>query len=645
MIIFTIPKAFDGTIGVIQENAISSWVRLKPVPKIVLLGDDPGVREAAKKYKVHHIPELQTNKYGAPILSSAVQLAKKKFKHNVLALVHTDIILTSDFTKVVKKIYNQHPEFLATGLRSDVKQERKIRFGAQWEKILKKKVIKTGKLRDSTTKEGRDIKLFNGSDYFIFSRNFYPEIPPFAIGRYFWDSWMQYISYELDKPWIDVTNGFLAVHQDHHYLHVKSHMASRKKMDIGQYYKNPEMARNFKYLSNGRGIKEGWSRMFGPKHSPLVYSNGKIIKRNILSLKEKKKMTLKRNEGRYKDNVKKQKSAKANGRTKVLCVQGAGIGNIIQCLPAIGALIKERYHVDLLVNCDSSSDNFEVLKIPGLRNIYTSKAHLTETYDLQLNGPHAPNFKTHRAKKVVNCRIKYQQDLHESLVFYDIVQSLGVQTPRQKITLNLPKSGYTPPKGTVAIFPGCKSTWPMKQWHQWDQLCKQFPHVMLFGQREDVYPKHRTWFKGGWIWPDNTEIFYGNLQEVAYAISQCEFFIGNDGGISHLAAATGVPTFVIFGPSSLEKNQPFGDNVYPIHLNLPCRSCQFKTYDELNNIRPFPGQINRIAFGLTTKAKRNPQVFESDKIMCPFDMECLRDITVNVVMKEIRSKVQLPRFN
>ncbi|GAG95561.1 unnamed protein product, partial [marine sediment metagenome] len=238
------------------------------------------------------------------------------------------------------------------------------------------------------------------------------------------------------------------------------------------------------------------------------------------------------------------KETKTN-KTKVLCVQGAGLGNILQCLPAIGSLLEEKYKVDLLVNCNSNGDDFDVVKMPGMGNIFTNKSQLTDTYDIQLNGPHACKFQTQRAKKVLDCRIKYQQDIEESSVFYDLVQSIGVTAPRQKIKLNLPKTGYDPPKGTVAIFPGCKPEWYMKRWHLYDELCKKFPHVMLFGTRDDMYPKHRNWFKKAWMWPDNAEIFYGNLREVAYAISKCEFFIGNDGGVGHLAAATGIPTFII----------------------------------------------------------------------------------------------------
>jgi len=67
--IFTIPKAFEGHIGIIQRNAIGSWSRLGC--DVILCGDDPGVSEAAKEVGATHIPDIDRNDYGTPLLSSA----------------------------------------------------------------------------------------------------------------------------------------------------------------------------------------------------------------------------------------------------------------------------------------------------------------------------------------------------------------------------------------------------------------------------------------------------------------------------------------------------------------------------------------------------------------------------------------------
>ena len=46
--IFTAPKPFiDPHISAIQYNAISSWLELGPEVEVLLLGDEPGLSEAA----------------------------------------------------------------------------------------------------------------------------------------------------------------------------------------------------------------------------------------------------------------------------------------------------------------------------------------------------------------------------------------------------------------------------------------------------------------------------------------------------------------------------------------------------------------------------------------------------------------------
>jgi len=63
------PKPFRGHIGVIQTNAITSWLRLSPPCEVVLFGDDEGVADAAQRTGARHVPQVARNQYGTPILS------------------------------------------------------------------------------------------------------------------------------------------------------------------------------------------------------------------------------------------------------------------------------------------------------------------------------------------------------------------------------------------------------------------------------------------------------------------------------------------------------------------------------------------------------------------------------------------------
>lgn len=60
-------------------------------------------------------------------------------------------------------------------------------------------------------------------------------------------------------------------------------------------------------------------------------------------------------------------------------------------------------------------------------------------------------------------------------------------------------------------------------------------------------------------------IRFANLADLASWIKEARLYIGNDSGISHLAAASGVPTLALFGPGSPANWAPRGANVAVLH--------------------------------------------------------------------------------
>jgi hypothetical protein len=59
-----------------------------------------------------------------------------------------------------------------------------------------------------------------GSDYFIFPRPLFAEMPDFAIGRAGWDNWMIYQALRQGWPVVDATPSIRIVHQNHDYSHL-----------------------------------------------------------------------------------------------------------------------------------------------------------------------------------------------------------------------------------------------------------------------------------------------------------------------------------------------------------------------------------------------------------------------------------------
>ncbi len=56
------------------------------------------------------------------------------------------------------------------------------------------------------------------------------------------------------------------------------------------------------------------------------------------------------------------------------------------------------------------------------------------------------------------------------------------------------------------------------------------------------------------------------LLDIAQHLRQCQRFLGNDAGITHLAAMLGIPTVALFGPSSPTVWRPVGPDVEVIHV-------------------------------------------------------------------------------
>lgn len=64
------------------------------------------------------------------------------------------------------------------------------------------------------------------------------------------------------------------------------------------------------------------------------------------------------------------------------------------------------------------------------------------------------------------------------------------------------------------------------------------------------------------------------LSRAAALLHRCDLYLGNDSGISHLAAALGKRTVVLFGPSDAEQWAPRGERVTVIRRAIGCSPCQ-----------------------------------------------------------------------
>lgn len=206
--IFSIPKPFKGPIDVIQRNAIRSWTLLQPDCEIILMGDDQGASEAAADMGVRHIPGLNRNEFGTPLLDHAFQLADAEAKYPLLCFVNADIILMGDILEAVKRVRERSNWFLMTAQRTDLDVAGPLTFETGWEDRLLQEVSVNGRLHH-----------FTGIDFWIYPKNLLEDMPPFAIGRVAYESWCLYTARLRNADLIDATKVVVSVHQNHDYSH------------------------------------------------------------------------------------------------------------------------------------------------------------------------------------------------------------------------------------------------------------------------------------------------------------------------------------------------------------------------------------------------------------------------------------------
>lgn len=230
--IFTTPKPFHRHITVIQANAIQSWTLLRPECEIILFGDEEGTAEVAAKFGIRHVPEVDRNEYGTPLVSSIFRTAQQIASNPLISYINADIILLSDFIPAIRQIHM--PLFLLAGQRWNLDLTEAIDFtNPVWEEELRARLADKGKLNPQW-----------GMDYFVFPRNMYAEMPAFAIGRFFWDTWMIYRARSMKLPVIDATKAITPIHQNHGYEHLPQ--------GFEELCKGPERDRNLE-LAGGLG--------------------------------------------------------------------------------------------------------------------------------------------------------------------------------------------------------------------------------------------------------------------------------------------------------------------------------------------------------------------------------------------------------
>ena len=300
------------------------------------------------------------------------------------------------------------------------------------------------------------------------------------------------------------------------------------------------------------------------------------------------------------------------------------VGDIMMALPAIRSLrmtfpearlvgMARPEHVELAERIDALD---EVIPAPSRRSRGRLRAMATTIGELRAKNLDAavlfaPSFEaaltvrlagvpvrvghsTDRRSLVLNRPVAVRK-AHQSDVFQDVVSELGGEPTDSGGGLRLADDDRrfandlleTAVRRSDArpVFLNPASTKTPRAWASdrfrilAEHLADRFPETPVL-----VHDRHPFEHPTRWPTSDSIRTVSGaSLTELAGVIDRCSLYVGNDSGPIHLAAALGVPTVGIYGPTSPTLTSPRGA-IGAVHVSVSaqfeCSPCRERFFEE-----------------------------------------------------------------
>jgi ADP-heptose:LPS heptosyltransferase len=336
-------------------------------------------------------------------------------------------------------------------------------------------------------------------------------------------------------------------------------------------------------------------------------------------------------------SVSPRRDITSEGHQKILVIRPGGIGDAALLYPALRVLredfrdaeinvLAEKRNVGILKCCPYINNMFlydlrppiELLK--ALKGNYdmvidTEQWHrLTAVASYLTKAPIRIGFHTNERAELFTHPVSYRHDEYEVYSFLGLISAITGEKydfdesePFIPLDPNLISRicpsilGFRKRWGSVVgVFTG--ATVPERRWGVDNfagvskGLSKEGIRTVIVGGSAELKDAREFERIAG---RENVLSFVGktSLMETAAVISQVDLFITGDTGLMHIAYGVGTPTISLFGAGIQKKWAPVGKNHITINKNLFCSPCT--------------------RFGYTPK--------------CPYDIKCLKDITVEEV--------------
>lgn len=245
----------------------------------------------------------------------------------------------------------------------------------------------------------------------------------------------------------------------------------------------------------------------------------------------------------------------------------------------------------------------------------------------------AHRYKTKKLKSLSflqNVRVPVNTELHDFEQNLNLLKAFGITPDDEdyRLFLSVPERAHDNIRRymeendltdalLIGIHPGSSVERGMilKRWSEiyFAELCDWLTEtfgarILLFGGKEEERLREEIAAKAS----HNPLIVTGlDLLSSASLIGKCTLFVSNDTGLMHVAAAMGVTTIAIFGPTDPGRTAPYGPDHQVIRTCIECSPCW---------------SINNLGVGIV-------------KCIHPENI-CLTQLPVEMVKKVISSKIK-----
>jgi heptosyltransferase-2 len=273
---------------------------------------------------------------------------------------------------------------------------------------------------------------------------------------------------------------------------------------------------------------------------------------------------------------------------RILVVRGGAIGDFILTLPALAALRKQfrRAHLEVLgypqiaslAKLAGYADEVRSIEARPLAGFFARKGELDKalgehfgTFNIVVSYLYDPDeiFRENvaRCSKAQFIAGPYRPDetqrIHATDVFLKPLERLAIFRADPVPCIRISTEGEERASGMLALHPGSGSenkNWPKEHWEELlaEIATKTRWRILLIGGEAD---EARLQGLSSIVPIERLQIaVHRPLTELATRLARCDAFVGHDSGITHLAAAVGLPGLALWGETNPDIWRPRSDS-------------------------------------------------------------------------------------